>query len=49
MAEITNKRYKCTRCGHETTQATNHYGATWSFGHANTCADACFARVRAYF
>lgn len=32
-----SKRYRCTQCGHETTQTTNHYGATWSWGHSNTC------------
>lgn len=37
MAQITNKKYKCTQCGHETTQATNHYGPTWSVGRYNTC------------
>lgn len=33
----TPKTYKCRRCGHETTQTTNHYGSTWSFGRMNTC------------
>ena len=37
MAQITNKKYRCTKCGHESTQATNHYGATWSVGNFNTC------------
>lgn len=34
---ITEKRYKCQRCGHESKQSTNHYGYTYSFGHCNTC------------
>lgn len=37
MAAITNKLYKCTKCGHEQTHATNHYGPTWSVGRYSTC------------
>lgn len=33
----TSKVYACKRCGHETRQTTNHYGATWSFGRVNAC------------
>jgi len=33
----TPKRYKCRECGHETTQTTNHYGPTWSWGRSNAC------------
>ena len=32
-----SKRYKCRKCGHETTQTTNHYGSTYSWGHFNCC------------
>lgn len=31
------KRYGCDQCGHVTTQSTNHYGSTWSYGRVNTC------------
>ncbi len=31
------KKYKCSKCGHETEQKTNHYGQTYSWGHFNTC------------
>lgn len=31
------KRYRCSRCGYETMQDTNHYGSTWSWGHVNCC------------
>lgn len=31
------KQYKCTQCGYITTQTTNHYGHTWSFGRMNCC------------
>lgn len=34
----TPKLYRCKRCGHETTQDTNHTGEAWSWGHFNTCA-----------
>lgn len=34
---ITNKQYKCTQCGNEVSQATNHYGPTWSYDRFNTC------------
>lgn len=37
MATISNKVYRCTKCGHEMVQATNHYQATWSVGRHNTC------------
>lgn len=36
-APATPKLYRCTRCGHEAMQTTNHYGNTWSHGHFNTC------------
>lgn len=36
-APATAKRYKCDRCGHVTTQTTNHYGPTWSWGRVNAC------------
>lgn len=31
------KRYRCTRCGQEKMQHTNHYGPTWSVGASNVC------------
>lgn len=34
---ITEKRYKCSQCGHESKQTTNHYGETYSFGNFNCC------------
>lgn len=37
MSTITHKRYKCKRCGYVGTQATNHYGETYSWGHYNAC------------
>ena len=37
MPQITDKKYQCRRCGHETQQATNHYGPTYSWGRYNTC------------
>jgi DNA-directed RNA polymerase subunit RPC12/RpoP len=37
MATITEKKYKCTQCGHEVLQNTNHFGPTWSFGRTNVC------------
>jgi len=36
-AKITSKEYECERCGHKTTQSTNHYGPIWSHGRYNTC------------
>jgi hypothetical protein len=33
----TEKRYRCTRCGHISKQVTNHYGNTYSYGHVNCC------------
>ena len=33
----TRRVYKCTRCGCEDTQATNHKGPTYSFGRFNCC------------
>lgn len=33
----TAKKYKCSQCGHEKMDTTNHYGSTWSFGRFNTC------------
>lgn len=38
-APHTDKKYKCDRCGHVSTQRTNHYGKTWSIGRVNTCPD----------
>lgn len=35
--KITEKVYKCKRCGRESKQKTNHYGNTWSWGHHNCC------------
>jgi hypothetical protein len=35
--KITEKRYKCKRCGYISLQETNHYGETYSFGHFNCC------------
>ena len=35
--KITDKKYRCKRCGFETVQATNHYGNTWSFGRTGAC------------
>jgi DNA-directed RNA polymerase subunit RPC12/RpoP len=26
---MTNKRYKCSRCGHESMRTTNHYGSIY--------------------
>lgn len=37
MEKVSLKRYECTRCGFVTTQSTNHYGPTWSWGRVNTC------------
>jgi len=37
MPKITEKVYKCQRCGHEVKQKTNHCGQTYSAGHVNTC------------
>lgn len=33
------KRYRCTQCGFECEQVTNHYGNTWSWDRVNTCPD----------
>jgi len=33
----TEKKYKCSRCGHEQMINTNHYGECYSLGHSNTC------------
>lgn len=35
--KITNKRYRCKRCGFVKEMQTNHYGSCWSWGHVNTC------------
>ena len=35
--KATDKKYKCKRCGHITTQNTNHYGETYSWGRCNVC------------
>ncbi len=37
MAKMEAKRYRCTQCGHEQMQTTNHYGPTWSSGHFGVC------------
>jgi ssDNA-binding Zn-finger/Zn-ribbon topoisomerase 1 len=37
VTAITEKPYRCRRCGYLNRQKTNHYGPTWSFGHFNTC------------
>ena len=34
---VSPKRYRCERCGYETTQSTNHYQPTWSWGRQNVC------------
>ena len=34
---ITEKRYRCMRCGYVGRQKTNHYGNTHSWGRYNTC------------
>ena len=39
MAEQTYKKYRCTRCGHETEHKTNHWGPTWSVGRYDTCPE----------
>lgn len=36
-AKQSAKLYRCTQCGHVTTQTTNHTGSTWSWGRVNTC------------
>jgi hypothetical protein len=36
-ATISDKKYKCQRCGHIEKQSTNHYGQTYSLDHFNTC------------
>lgn len=33
------KRYRCTRCGHVQMIQTNHYGACWSYDHYNCCPE----------
>lgn len=33
----TAKPYKCQRCGYITTQTTNHYGETYSWGQYSAC------------
>lgn len=35
--EQTAKTYKCSQCGAESKQVTNHFGVTYSFGHYNCC------------
>lgn len=34
---MTEKLYRCKRCGHEQRIATNHFGECYSYGHYNTC------------
>jgi hypothetical protein len=34
---ISEKDYRCKRCGHVKKQSTNHYGETYSLNHYNTC------------
>src|SRR5688572_24202492 len=36
-SKIRAKKYRCQECGHETTQSTNHYGQTYSWGSFNAC------------
>lgn len=31
------KQYRCKRCKCVSTQTTNHYGSTWSWGRTNVC------------
>ena len=38
MNAMTEKVYRCQRCGFEAPQKTNHYGQTWSYEHFNTCS-----------
>lgn len=38
-AKIVARVYCCKRCGHETTQQTNHTESTWSCGRWNTCPE----------
>lgn len=33
----TPKVYKCSQCGHESVQNTNHRGPTWSWERVNVC------------
>ena len=35
--KYSHKKYKCRECGHEKTQGTNHYGATYGMGSFNQC------------
>lgn len=35
--KATEKTYQCKRCGCLSTQKTNHYGDTWSWGRVNVC------------
>ena len=37
MAVITTKKFNCSKCGYETSMATNHEGNTWSWGRVNCC------------
>lgn len=41
---ISAKPYKCSHCGHKTTQSTNHYGQTYSFGNYNKCPNCGWKR-----
>lgn len=34
---LSDKRYRCRDCGHETVQSTNHTGPTWSWGRVSVC------------
>ncbi len=35
--KVTVKPYKCTKCGHESEQSTNHYGET--YGACRSCGN----------
>jgi transcription elongation factor Elf1 len=37
IEKMKDRVMKCTRCGHESVQQTNHKDGTWSHGHLNTC------------
>jgi hypothetical protein len=37
LNKMTIKVYRCTQCGYESKQNTNHSGDTWSWEHVNCC------------
>ena len=39
MVKVTWKLYRCSECGCEKKQQTNHFGPTYSWGRVNTCPD----------